>query len=112
MSEEKAVWAKRLKEARLAAGISQKQLGIRAGLDPFVASTRINRYEQGIHRADYGIAQRIARELCIPTAFLYCDDDNLARMLLLLGRLNERDRERLGELAQTLADAGDCQHPR
>ncbi len=112
MSEEKAVLAKRLKEARLAAGVSQKQLGIRAGLDPFVASTRINRYEQGVHRADYGIAQRIARELCVPTAFLYCDDDNLALMLLLLGRLNERDRERLGELAQTLVDTGDCQHPR
>ena len=109
MSEEKAVWAKRLKEARLAAGVSQKQLGIRAGLDPFVASSRINRYEQGVHRADYGIAQRIARELSIPTAFLYCDDDNIAQLLLILGRLSESDRERLGALAQTLVDAGDKQ---
>ncbi len=94
----------------MAAGISQKQLGIRAGLDPFVASTRINRYEQGIHRADYGIAQRIARELCIPTAFLYCDDDSLAQLLLLLGRLSKRDCERLEGLAQSLVDTGDCQH--
>ncbi|WP_366931802.1 hypothetical protein [Paraburkholderia xenovorans] len=38
------VFGGRLKEARLRAGLSQKKLGIVAGLDPSVASTRINRY--------------------------------------------------------------------
>jgi len=33
---------KRLKEARLAAGLSQKQLGIAAGIDEFSASPRCN----------------------------------------------------------------------
>lgn len=35
------IFCKRLKEARLAAGLSQKKLGIAAGIDEFVASTRI-----------------------------------------------------------------------
>lgn len=102
MRVEKAVWASRLKEARLAAGLSQRQLGINVGLDPFVASTRINRYEQGIHKPDYGIAQRIAKELEIPTAFLYCDDEYLAALLLLLGQLDESGMEKVKRYADAL----------
>ena len=49
------IFCKRLKEARLAAGLSQKKLGIAAGIDEFVASTRINRYEKGIHEVDINI---------------------------------------------------------
>ena len=75
-------WPKRLKQARLAAGLSQKQLGIEAGLDEFVASTRINRYELGIHAPDYQIAARLARVLNVPIAFLYCDNDEMAQMIL------------------------------
>lgn len=75
-------WPKRLKEARLAVGLSQKQLGIEAGLDEFVASTRINRYELGIHSPDYQIAARLAVVLKVPTAFLYCDNDEMAQMIL------------------------------
>jgi transcriptional regulator with XRE-family HTH domain len=43
-SNEINVFCKRLKEARLAVGLSQKKLGIAIGLDEFVASTRVNRY--------------------------------------------------------------------
>lgn len=38
---------KRLKEARLEAGLSQKRLGIAAGVDEFVVSARMNQYETG-----------------------------------------------------------------
>ena len=86
MADEKTTaagtWPKRLKEARLAVGLSQKQLGIEAGLDEFVASTRINRYELGVHSPDYQIAERLARVLNVPTAFLYCDNDEMAQMIL------------------------------
>jgi DNA-binding XRE family transcriptional regulator len=44
-----SIVAKRLKEARLLAGISQKKLGIKAGIDEFTASARINQYEKGAH---------------------------------------------------------------
>lgn len=80
------VWQKRLKQARLARGLSQKQLGIQAGLDEFVASTRLNRYEVGVHAADFPMAVRLAKVLDVPVAYLYCDSDELAKMLLAYHR--------------------------
>jgi transcriptional regulator with XRE-family HTH domain len=80
------VWAKRFKQARLASGLSQKDVGIAAGLDEFVASTRINRYEVGVHQPDYQMAGRLSRVLDIPVAFLYCDNDEMASMLLSFHR--------------------------
>ena len=88
MSESKGVapaskvWQKRLKEARLARGLSQKQLGIEAGLDEFVASTRLNRYEVGVHAPDYPMSVRLAKVLDVPVAYLYCDNDELAKLNL------------------------------
>ena len=92
-----------MKEARLKAGISQKQLGIRAGLDQFVASTRINRYEQGVHNPDYDISQKIAIQLGVPTAYLYCDNEDIAHLLALFGKLSEEDQQQIIELAQSLS---------
>ncbi|MEX3960308.1 DNA-binding XRE family transcriptional regulator [Trinickia symbiotica] len=97
-----SIFGTRLKEARLEAGLSQKQLGIEAGLDPFVASTRINRYELGVHKADYTFAIRIAAVLRVPVAFLYAEDEELARLILIFGRLSKRKRNELLSHAQTL----------
>ncbi|MGC4061575.1 MAG: helix-turn-helix transcriptional regulator [Aquabacterium sp.] len=80
------VWSKRLREARLAAGLSQKQLDIAAGLDEFVASPRVNRYEQGVHQPDYLISQRLAEVLNVPVAYLYCDDEKVAVVLIAFHR--------------------------
>ena len=91
----KAVFCRRLKEAREAAGLSQKQLGIAAGLDEFVASTRINRYEVGKHEPDAGMVGRLAETLRVPLAYLYAEDDRLARMILLFARLGIRRRDEL-----------------
>ncbi|WP_186105359.1 helix-turn-helix domain-containing protein [Burkholderia gladioli] len=85
-----SIFGARLKEARLEAGLSQKQLGIEAGLDPFVASTRVNRYELGIHKADFTLAIRLAAVLKVPVAFFYADNVELARLILLFGRLPKK----------------------
>ncbi|WMY09543.1 helix-turn-helix domain-containing protein [Paraburkholderia phenoliruptrix] len=98
-----SIFGTRLKEARLEAGLSQKKLGIEAGLDPFVASTRINRYELGIHKADYAFAIRLAAVLRVPVAFFYADDADLARLILLFGRLSKRRRGELLSQAEALA---------
>ncbi len=82
MSKGNDIFGRRLKELRLATGISQKQLGIQAGIDQFVASTRINRYENAIHQADYSIAERIAEILKAPPSYFYTDDDILAEIIL------------------------------
>lgn len=90
-----AILSKRLKEARERKGLSQKQLGIAAGLDRFVASTRINRYERGVHHPDPVTAQRLADALGVPAAYLFAGDDRLARLILAFHDLPARTQERV-----------------
>ena len=87
MSDADKQWGSRLKQARLAAGLSQKMLGIEAGIDEFVASTRINRYELGVHRPDLLTVRKLAKALDVPVAFFFADeDDELAELLLIYGK--------------------------
>jgi transcriptional regulator with XRE-family HTH domain len=83
-----SVVAQRLKEARLRAGISQKQLGIKAGIDPFAASARINQYERGKHVPDLLTAERLAKVLDVPPPFLYAHDDLLAAWILAFAEVS------------------------
>ncbi|HEY8586954.1 MAG TPA: helix-turn-helix transcriptional regulator [Rhodanobacter sp.] len=75
------VYSRRLREAREAYGISQRALGIEAGLDEFVASTRVNRYETGVHQPDLQTLQRLAAILKLPVAYFYAEDDELAQLI-------------------------------
>ena len=79
-------WSRRLKAAREERGMSQRVLGIAAGIDPSVASTRVNRYEVGVHAPSYAIASKLATALDVPVAYLYCDDDGLAQLILAFHR--------------------------
>lgn len=90
----KHIFCVRLKAARKAAGLSQKQLGIEAGLDEFVASARINRYELGVHEADLPMAQRLAQILNVPLAYFYAQDDRLAQLIYRFAALpiSEQDK--------------------
>lgn len=76
------VYSRRLREARETYGISQRNLGIKAGLDDFVASTRVNRYETGVHQPDLQTLQRLAKALDLPVAYFYAEDDELARLIM------------------------------
>jgi len=87
--------ADRLKEARIKAGISQRKLGIAAGIDSFVASTRINRYEKGVHEPDYGTSERLAKALNIPLAYLYSEGDDLADIVEAYGKLTATKKRQL-----------------
>ncbi|MHB1273969.1 MAG: helix-turn-helix domain-containing protein [Rhodanobacter sp.] len=75
------MYSRRLREAREAYGISQRALGIEAGLDEFVASTRVNRYETGVHQPDLQTLQRLAAILKLPVAYFYAEDDELAQLI-------------------------------
>lgn len=103
MSKGNEILGRRLKEARITAGLSQKQLGIQAGLDPFVASPRINRYELGVHKADYQIAQNLAQILNVPTGYLYTEEDNLAEVMLHFHRFPPKKRNEIVKFARKLA---------
>jgi len=95
LRESSSIFSKRLKQARQDAGLSQKELGILAGLDLFVASTRINRYEKGIHEPDMATIARLAATLKVPTAYLFAEDERLARMILAFELLTPTEKERL-----------------
>lgn len=90
-----SIFSKRLRQAREDAGLSQKELGILAGLDPFVASTRINRYEQDVHTPDIATATRLAKVLGVPIAYLYADNERLARMIKAFSVLSALEQERV-----------------
>mgnify|MGYP000532334554 CR=1 FL=1 len=73
---------KRLKEeVRLAAKLSQRELGIAAGIDRFLATPRINQYETGKHAPDFLTLKNLAEVLSVPTAFFYAEEDDLAEAI-------------------------------
>ena len=86
------IFCRRLKQARLASGLSQKRLGIAAGIDEFVASTRINRYEKGVHEPGTEIVQKLAEVLRVPLAYFYAEDDDLAELMLVFLSLSHHQR--------------------
>jgi len=92
--------SKRIKEARLRAGLSQEQLGIRIGLEPESASTRMNRYELGKRVPDFELIERIGAELNLPAAYFYAVADDEAALLRLFDKLSASERMAL------LASAG------
>ncbi|MGI4778246.1 MAG: helix-turn-helix domain-containing protein [Janthinobacterium lividum] len=102
MSEADKQWGRRLKQARLAAQLSQKQLGIQAGIDEFVASTRINRYELGVHKPDFLTAQKMASVLGVSAAFLYAPEDDVAELIFRFSKATEEKRALVREALQNV----------
>lgn len=86
---------RRLKQARQVVGLSQKQLGIQAGIDEFAASARMNRYELGVHQPDFDTAERLAKVLCVPLAYFFADDDRLADLILAFSQMPKRKQDAL-----------------
>jgi transcriptional regulator with XRE-family HTH domain len=86
---------KRLKEARIRLGISQKTLGTLAGIDEFSASARMNQYEKGKHAPDYAMAKRLAAVLKVPCSYLYEEDDSIATMLVSYYQLSDDERKQI-----------------
>lgn len=75
------IFIKRFKQARKNKNLTQEKLGILIGLDEFVASSRINRYEKGVHLPDLTTLGHIADVLDVPVAYFFADDD-LALLIL------------------------------
>jgi len=91
----------RLKSARKAAGFTQQQLGMALGMEPNTASARMNQYEKGKHAPDFLTMKRIAKELDVPVAYFYCEEDTLAELICVLGTLTEKQQKKLlGTLAE------------
>ncbi len=87
-----SVFAKRLKEARTHAGLSQELLGVRAGIDEMSSSARMNQYERGKHEPDFSMVERIAKVLNVPESYFYAKDDEAAWLLVTFHRMSESGR--------------------
>lgn len=89
------VLAKRLKEARIRAGLSQELLGLEAGLDAMSASTRMNRYELGKRVPGFELVERFSRVLGVPSAYFYAVEDETAELLLEFYKLDSAAKARV-----------------
>lgn len=97
-----SIFSRRLKEARIAAGLSQERLGIDSGIDPASASARMNQYENDKHVPNSLTIIQIANALNIPPAYFYCADEDEAQMLLLFYRLDSPAKKQVLALAVEL----------
>lgn len=70
------------------------------GLPDEVASTRINRYERGVHLPDMPTAKALAEALGVPISALVEDQEDIAIVAACMGQLGKRDRARLVKAVQ------------
>lgn len=89
---------KRLKEARQRAGLSQRLLGIAAGMDESVASPRVNQYERGTHEPSYRTVLQLAKPLKLPAAYFFCEDDDTAKLIYAIATGSDKFRNALKRL--------------
>lgn len=95
-----------MRERREALGLAQEKVGVAIGLDESSARARISRYELGVHEASLPTAKQIAVALEVPLAYLFCEDDATANLLLELHKLNAKQREiRIEQILSKLAEA-------
>ena len=88
-----SIVGRRMRERREALCLAQEKIGVAIGLDESSARARISRYELGIHEAPVPTAKQIASALKVPLAYLYCEDDSTANLLVELHKINAKQRE-------------------
>ncbi|MFV0448738.1 MAG: helix-turn-helix domain-containing protein [Vibrio sp.] len=91
----------RLKAARKKAKITQKDLGVKIGMEESSASGRMNHYEKGRHVPDIGTLSRMAEELGVPLNYFFCEDDVTAELVCLIDKLSDEEKENLLSMLET-----------
>ena len=83
------VVGRRMRARREELGWSQEKVGVMIGIDESSSRARISRYELGTHEPPVKTARLIADALNVPLAYLYCEDEDIATLLLKLRQLPE-----------------------
>lgn len=65
------------------------------GLEEGSAGIRISRYENNIHEPAVGISIAIAKALNVPLAYLYCESDVLADVVVNLAKLSLTELQKI-----------------
>lgn len=88
---------RRLRQRREQLGWSLERVGVSIGLDESSARARISRYELGVHQPAEAATLALAKALRIPHAYLHCEDDRLAEIILAASQLPPADQVTLLE---------------
>ena len=103
VSHNPSIVGRRIKELREQLGWSQEKIGVAIGIDESSSRARISRYELGVHEPPVPTARLIAEALGVPLAYMYCEDDKVAALLLALHKLKPGARDRkVAELLQQI----------
>lgn len=86
-----AIIARRILEAREAAGLTQQALGVLVGIEEETAKVRIHQYEHGKHNPPMSMLEKIATALNKPTTWFICPED-MREVLLSLHKLTPEQR--------------------
>ena len=87
----------RLKAARKKAKITQKDLGVKIGMEESSASGRMNHYEKGRHVPDISTLKRMAEELDVPLHYFFCENELSAELVCAIEKLSNEDKHKLLE---------------
>jgi len=88
------LFGRRLRAARVAAGLTQADLGRVLGLDDQnTGAPRVSRYETGRHEPDQETMAKIAEALGLLVAYFHAVDNVLAEVILLVSRMPPAERE-------------------
>lgn len=87
--------------------ISQKDLGIKIGIDPSSASGRMNHYETGRHMPDIETLKKIADELNVPVNYFFCDSEKSATLACLIDKLDDEAKSKLIKLLKSSSKPSD-----
>lgn len=87
----------RLKAARKKAKITQKDLGVKIGMEQSSASGRMNHYEKGRHVPDIGTLERMAEELGVPLNYFFCRSELSAELACAIDKMSDEEKKALLE---------------
>ena len=62
-------------------------------MDSPSASARMNNYEKGRHEPDFNMAKNIAEQLDVPVAYFYCENDEMAELILAFDKLPPKQQK-------------------
>ncbi|MFA4445496.1 helix-turn-helix transcriptional regulator, partial [Xanthomonas perforans] len=95
--------AARLRQARERRGLSQREVGMRMGLDKDTASARISRYESGAMSISLEALFEMAEALEVPPAFLLASTPGMADAIMALGEQSHTQQDQLAKALMALS---------
>jgi len=88
-----SIVGRRMRERREALGLAQEKVGVAIGLDESSARARISRYELGVHEPPFATAKLLASVLDVPPPYMYCEEEDIADLLLALHKIPSKTRK-------------------